>query len=173
MRTTQQYEHISLNTQSKSMKPYPSSTTIVNEQSTISTTTTIETTVSNQQTTFLPDSSHHETTMMTENKLITTMKSQEDFRTSNNPMSTVDSTSTLSKDFFFLPKFSNFFSVNVVHDETTSIPEETSFTTYINRHFSTQSSTIINDGEKKKLQLIKKFQNNLIEEDNIDDLLFL
>jgi len=103
MRTKQEYEHISLSTQSQSMKPYPSSNTIVNEQSTIS--TTIQTTVSNQQTTFLP-SSHQTTTMMTTaNKLITTvMQSQEDIQTtsSDNPIIIADSTFTSSKIFFLI-----------------------------------------------------------------------
>jgi len=97
MKTKQQYEYISLHTQSQSMKPYLSSNTIVNEQSTISTT------VSNQQTTFPPSHHYATTMMMTVNKLITTMQSQEAIQTSStNPMtSIVDSTSTLSKNFFF------------------------------------------------------------------------
>ncbi len=110
MRTKQQYEHISLNTQSQSMKPYPSSNTIVNEQSTIS--TTIETTVSNQQTTFLPSSHQTTTMMMTPNKLITTvMQSQDDdiqTTSSDNPISITDSTFTSSKRFSFV-NFVNFF----------------------------------------------------------------
>jgi len=134
MRTTQQYEHISSNTQSQSMKSYPSSNTIVNEQS-----TTI-------QTTFSP-STHQPTTMimMTENKLIPTTQSQED----TSPV--IDSTSTLAQE------------------TTISIPEETSFTNFINRYFDIQPSTIINkDIKKKNLKLAKK----LIEEDIMDDLLF-
>jgi len=134
MRTTQQYEHISSNTQSQSMKSYPSSNTIVNEQS-----TTI-------QTTFSP-STHQPTTMimMTENKLIPTTQTQED----TSPV--IDSTSTLAQE------------------TTISIPEETSFTNFINRYFDIQPSTIINkDIKKKNLKLAKK----LIEEDIMDDLLF-
>jgi hypothetical protein len=101
MKTKQQYEYISLHTQSQSMKPYLSSNTIVNEQSTIS--TTIPTTVSNQQTTFPPNHHYATTMMMTVNKFITTMQSQEAIQTSStNPMtSIVDSTLTLSKNFFF------------------------------------------------------------------------
>jgi hypothetical protein len=100
MRTKQQSEHTYPNLQSQSMKPYPSSNTIFNDQSTMS--TTIQATVSHQQTTFLP-STHHTTTMMmtTENKLITTMQNQEDIQTSSNNLMTsvVDST---SKSFFSL-----------------------------------------------------------------------
>ena len=103
MRTTEQYERISFNTQSKSMKPYPSLNTIVNEQSTIST-TVHTTTISNQPTTFLP-SSHDETSMMmtTANNLVTTIQSEEDIQTSSdNPMTSVlDNISTLSRSRFF------------------------------------------------------------------------
>jgi hypothetical protein len=99
MRTKQQNEHISSNTQS--MKSYPSSNTIVNEQSTIL--TTIQTTVSNQQTTFAPSSHHSTTIVTTEDELITTMESQEYIQAlSNNPNTSVaDSTPTLSNDEVF------------------------------------------------------------------------
>jgi len=147
MRTKQQNEHISSNIQS--MKPYPSSNTIVNEQSIIS--TTVQTTISNQQTTFVPKI-HHTTIIMTaENELMTIMKSQEYIQTSSNNAMT---------------------SVVDIRDNTTSMPEETSFTTFINRHFNIQSSTITNHDEKKNNKLVKKFQNNLAEEDIMDDLLF-
>jgi hypothetical protein len=52
------------------------------------------------------------------------------------------------------------------------MPEETSFSSFIHRHFTIQSSTIINNSEKKKDKLAKKFPNNLVEEDVMDDLLF-
>jgi len=52
------------------------------------------------------------------------------------------------------------------------MPEETSFTTYIKRHFNIQSSTNLNNHEEKKTTLVKKFKNNLVEEDTIDDFLF-
>lgn len=107
MRTKQQYERIPINTQSQSMKPYPSLNTIVNDQSTIS--TTIRTTISNQQTTLLPNIHDATTEIMltTMNKLITTMGSEEENQTSStDPMtSTVASTSTLSKNLFFLLSF--------------------------------------------------------------------
>jgi len=51
------------------------------------------------------------------------------------------------------------------------MPEETSFTNYITRHFNIQSSTNLNDDEKKNYKFNNKFQNNLVEEDVIDDLL--
>jgi hypothetical protein len=99
MRTKQQNEHISPNIQST--KPYPSSNTIVNEQSIIS--TTVESTMSNQQTTVIPKIHHSATRMTTSNDLMTTMKSQEYIQTSTNPMTNiVDSTSILSKGVFFL-----------------------------------------------------------------------
>jgi hypothetical protein len=99
MRTKQQNEHLSSNVQS--MKSYPSSNTIVNEQSTIL--TTIQTTVSNQQTTFAPSSHQSTTVVTTEDGLITTMESQEYIQAlSNNPnTSVVDSTSTLSNNEVF------------------------------------------------------------------------
>jgi hypothetical protein len=177
MRTKQQYERIPINTQSQSMKPYPSLNTIVNDQSTISTTTTtIQTTISNQQTTFLPNI-HDATTeiimMTTIDKLITTMGSEVDNQTSSNdPMiSTVDSTSTLSKNLFFFIKLLNSILI-LVQDETTSIPEETSFTTYFTRHFNIQSSTINNADKQKQSKVVKKFPKHLIEDDVIDDFLF-
>jgi hypothetical protein len=52
------------------------------------------------------------------------------------------------------------------------MPGEMSFTTFINRHFNIQSSTInINDGKKRK-KLAKSFSNNIADEDAIDDVLF-
>lgn len=92
MRTKQQYEeYISPTTQSQSMKPYPSSNTIVNEQS------MIQTTVSNQQST--TTTSHHPTTMMTtENQLITTMKNEEQ----DIPFSSSDNHMTSKNFLYFL-----------------------------------------------------------------------
>ncbi|CAF4528485.1 unnamed protein product [Rotaria sp. Silwood1] len=165
---TKQNEHIYSDTQS--MKTYPSSDTIPNEQTTVSTTTiqttisneqttistTIQTTISNQQTTFAP-SSHHFTTMMTtKNELTTIMESQEYVETSSNSamISIVESNSTLTQD------------------NTTSMPEDTSFTIFINRHFNTEFSTVTNDDEKKKQTLPEKFENNPIEEDIKDNVLF-
>jgi hypothetical protein len=87
MRTKQQYEeYVSHTTQSPSMKPYPSSNTIFNDQSMSS--TTIQTTVSNQP----ASSTYHHTTMMmtmiTKNQLITTTKNEEDIQitSSDKPM---------------------------------------------------------------------------------------
>ncbi len=92
MRTKQPNEHISSNIQS--MKPYPSSNTIANEQSIISTTV---------ETTFIPNI-HHTTA---ENDSMTTMKSQEYIETSSgNPMThVVDNTSIYSKGIFQLFKY--------------------------------------------------------------------
>ena len=50
------------------------------------------------------------------------------------------------------------------------MPEETSFTTFINRHFNIQSSTITNHDEKKNNKLAKKFSNNMADEDVMDDI---
>jgi hypothetical protein len=51
------------------------------------------------------------------------------------------------------------------------MPEETSFTIFINRHFSTQSSTVPTDDKNNKLA--KTSKTNTEEEDVIDDVLFL
>jgi beta-lactam-binding protein with PASTA domain len=100
MRIKPQNEYISLNTQS--MKPYPSSNTIVNEQS------TIQTTISNQQTSFIPSSHQFTSVMMKKKELMTTIKDQERIQTSsNNQMTNVANSTlpTLSKSVFFLPFF--------------------------------------------------------------------
>lgn len=179
MRTEQQYERIPINTQSQSMKPYPSLNTIVNDQSTTTTTTVQTTTLSNKQTTFLSTSNHHQyptTEMMvmtTINKLITTMTNEEDIQTSSDNLmtSTIDSTSTLSKSVFFhfIKFFNSFYSfLFIAFDETTSIPKETTFITYFTSHFNIQSTTVNNT---KKQEQINKLSNNIIEDDIMDDLL--
>jgi hypothetical protein len=64
------------------------------------------------------------------------------------------------------------FSFDIDQGNATSMPGEMSFTTFINRHFNIQSSTInINDGKKRK-KLAKSFSNNIADEDAIDDVLF-
>ncbi len=51
------------------------------------------------------------------------------------------------------------------------MPEETSFTIFINRHFNIQSSTVTTEDTNNKLA--KNSKPNAEEEDVIDDVLFL
>jgi hypothetical protein len=46
------------------------------------------------------------------------------------------------------------------------MPDETTFTTYINRHFNIQTST------KNEQKLANKYPKHIIDEDIMDDLLF-
>ncbi|CAF2700774.1 unnamed protein product [Rotaria sp. Silwood2] len=151
---TKQNEHVYSDTQS--MKTYPSSDTIANEQTTISTTmqTTVfnqQTTVSNQQTTLAPNSHHFTTTMTTKNELTTIMESQEYIEMSSN---------------------STMMSIVETQDNTTPMLEDTSFTIFLNRHFNIESSTITNDDEKKIEKSAEKIKNKPTEEDIKDNTLF-
>ena len=61
----------------------------------------------------------------------------------------------------------SFSIIDLVEQDTTSIiPEETSFTTFITRHFNLQSST------KNAQKLSNKYLKQLIDEDMMDDGLF-
>ena len=51
--------------------------------------------------------------------------------------------------------------------------EGTSFTNFISRHFNIQTSTMMNEIETTQTKSVKKLKNNLIDEDPIDDLIFL
>ena len=57
----------------------------------------------------------------------------------------------------------------IVQEEMmTSMPEETSFTTYFTRHFNIHSSSMLNHHRHRKIE--RKYVGPIIEDDVLDDV---